>query len=167
MLPWWLSGKESTCQCRRHRFNPWSRKISHAVMQLSPSTTTTELVLWRLGAAASEARVAESPFSTREATAARECPLFPTTREYSLPQRRLITDKKKKTSGHIWWFECHSQEMCWRPSRGSWRAPSLSSPVLSDVIVVVWKRPWWDYWHHGSQLVPQIRLSLPTPSIWL
>ena len=22
-LPWWLSVKESTCQCRRHRFNPW------------------------------------------------------------------------------------------------------------------------------------------------
>ena len=21
-LPWWLSGKESTCQCRRLRFNP-------------------------------------------------------------------------------------------------------------------------------------------------
>ena len=29
-LPWWLSGKESTCQCRRHRrcsFDPWVRKI--------------------------------------------------------------------------------------------------------------------------------------------
>ena len=26
-LPWWLSGKESTCQCRRCRFSPWSRKI--------------------------------------------------------------------------------------------------------------------------------------------
>ena len=26
-LPWWLSGKESACQCRRHRFNPWVRKI--------------------------------------------------------------------------------------------------------------------------------------------
>ena len=26
-LPWWLSGKESTCQCRRLRFNPWDRKI--------------------------------------------------------------------------------------------------------------------------------------------
>ena len=29
-LPKWLSGKESTCQCRRckrHRFNPWVRKI--------------------------------------------------------------------------------------------------------------------------------------------
>ena len=23
-LPWWFSGKESTCQCRGHRFNPWS-----------------------------------------------------------------------------------------------------------------------------------------------
>ena len=26
-LPWWLSGKESTCQCRTRRFNPWVRKI--------------------------------------------------------------------------------------------------------------------------------------------
>ena len=26
-LPWWLSGKESTCQCRRHGFNPWVRKL--------------------------------------------------------------------------------------------------------------------------------------------
>ena len=24
-LPWWFSSKESTCQCRRHRFDPWSR----------------------------------------------------------------------------------------------------------------------------------------------
>ena len=26
-LPWWLSGKKSTCQCRRHRFDPWVGKI--------------------------------------------------------------------------------------------------------------------------------------------
>ena len=26
-LPWWLSGKESACQCRRCEFNPWVRKI--------------------------------------------------------------------------------------------------------------------------------------------
>ena len=26
-LPWWLSGKESACQCRRPRFNPWVGKI--------------------------------------------------------------------------------------------------------------------------------------------
>ena len=38
-LPWWLSGEESTCQCRRHRFDPWSGKIPHAMEQLSPCTT--------------------------------------------------------------------------------------------------------------------------------
>ena len=26
-LPWWLSGKESACQCRRQGFDPWVRKI--------------------------------------------------------------------------------------------------------------------------------------------
>ena len=27
-LPWWLSGKEPSCQCRRPGFNPWVRKVS-------------------------------------------------------------------------------------------------------------------------------------------
>ena len=26
-LPWWLSNKESTCQCGRLRFHPWVGKI--------------------------------------------------------------------------------------------------------------------------------------------
>ena len=26
-LPWWLSGKESACQCRRTGFSPWAGKI--------------------------------------------------------------------------------------------------------------------------------------------
>ena len=26
-LPWWLSGKESACKCRRLGFNPWFREI--------------------------------------------------------------------------------------------------------------------------------------------
>ena len=26
-LPWWLNGKESSCQCRRHGFHPWVGKI--------------------------------------------------------------------------------------------------------------------------------------------
>ena len=26
-LLWWFSGKESTCQCRRHRFKSWSGNI--------------------------------------------------------------------------------------------------------------------------------------------
>ena len=28
VLPLWLRGKESACQCRRGRFNPWAGKIS-------------------------------------------------------------------------------------------------------------------------------------------
>jgi len=41
-LPWWLRGKESTCQCRAHRFDPWSRKIPPAAEQLSPCARTTD-----------------------------------------------------------------------------------------------------------------------------
>ena len=26
-LPWWLNGKESSCQCRRQGFDPWVEKI--------------------------------------------------------------------------------------------------------------------------------------------
>ena len=44
-LPLWLSGEESTCQCRRHRFDPRFGKIPHATEHLSSCTTTTEPVL--------------------------------------------------------------------------------------------------------------------------
>ena len=53
-LPWWLSGKESTCQCREHGFNPWSKKIPDVSWQLSlvpqllsPPAATTEVPLPR------------------------------------------------------------------------------------------------------------------------
>ena len=42
LLPWWCSGQESACYCRRHRFCPCSRKISHAMEELSWCTTPTE-----------------------------------------------------------------------------------------------------------------------------
>ena len=32
-LPWWLSGKESAHQGRRHRYDPWSRRIPHTVQR--------------------------------------------------------------------------------------------------------------------------------------
>ena len=35
-------GKESTCQRRRHGFDPWSRKIPRASEQLSPCAASTE-----------------------------------------------------------------------------------------------------------------------------
>ena len=41
-LPWWLTGKESTCQCRRYRFNPWSGKTPHDTEQLSPHAIIIE-----------------------------------------------------------------------------------------------------------------------------
>ena len=45
-LPWWLSGKQPACQCRRPGFDPWSGKIPHAAGQLSLCITTTEPVFW-------------------------------------------------------------------------------------------------------------------------
>ena len=33
--PWWSNGRESVCQCRGHRFDPWSGKFPHAVGQPS------------------------------------------------------------------------------------------------------------------------------------
>ena len=41
-LPWWRSGWGSACQCREHRFEPWSGKIPHAAEQLGPWATITE-----------------------------------------------------------------------------------------------------------------------------
>ena len=41
-LPWWLRGKESVRQCRRHVFDPWSGKAPQAAEQLKPGTVTTE-----------------------------------------------------------------------------------------------------------------------------
>ena len=43
--PWWLSGKETTCQCSRHGFHSWSGKTPPAMQQLSLCTMTTEPVL--------------------------------------------------------------------------------------------------------------------------
>ena len=46
-LAWWHSEEESTCQCRGHGFDPWSRKIPHAMGQPSLCAPTTELTLSR------------------------------------------------------------------------------------------------------------------------
>ena len=53
-LPWWLSGKESTCQRRRPGFNPWSEKIPHSMQQPSQCATTTEPVLQSPGITTTE-----------------------------------------------------------------------------------------------------------------
>ena len=44
-LPWWLSGTESACQCRRREFDPWSGKTPYATEQLSLCSGARELQL--------------------------------------------------------------------------------------------------------------------------
>ena len=62
----------------RQAFDPWARKIPHAVEQLSPWATATEPVLQSLGAATAETRAASltpkrprAPTLQRDATAVR------------------------------------------------------------------------------------------------
>ena len=107
-LPWWLSGKESACQCRGHGFDPWPRKIPHAAEQLSPCTTTTEPVVYSQEATTTEptcpnyqACAPQSPLSTTEAsslrsscTTTREQPPLAATREKPAQQRRPSTPPK-------------------------------------------------------------------------
>ena len=54
-LPWWLSSRESSCQCRRLGFAPWSKKIPQAEEQLSPWAAALVPELWSPGTAPSEA----------------------------------------------------------------------------------------------------------------
>ena len=42
-LPWWYSGRKSTCRCRGHEFYPWSGKIPQAAEPLNPCATTLSL----------------------------------------------------------------------------------------------------------------------------
>ena len=99
-LAWWLSGKESACQSRRHRFDPWSGKIPHASEQLSPSATVIGPVLWSLGAPTTESTCHNywspctlEPVSLHTATAKE--PLLPATREKPSQQQRPSTAKTK------------------------------------------------------------------------
>ena len=87
-LPWWFSGKESTCQCRSHWFDLWSGKMPRAVERLSSCITTIELALQIHGASTTDGREPQIQGSaTREATtvrrpltATRDQPLLSATR---------------------------------------------------------------------------------------
>ena len=88
-LPWWLRGKESACQCRRHGFEPWSGKISHALGQLSMCTTTIEPALlepgrcicWNPGALEPVLCKKRSHLNEKLSTATREWPPLAATKK--------------------------------------------------------------------------------------
>ena len=42
-LPWWLSGKESVCQSRRHTFDPWLGRPLEKEM-----ATHSRILAWRI-----------------------------------------------------------------------------------------------------------------------
>ena len=69
-----FTDRESTYQFRGHRFNPWSRKFSHATEQISLCATTTEIhavlghaaQLLSLSAATTEALIPRACASQQE-----------------------------------------------------------------------------------------------------
>ena len=96
-LPWWLSGKESACQCRRHGFNPWSGKIPRARGQQSPFSMTTEPVLLSPGA------TTWKPMCLK--------PEVPKKNHHS----EILTRHKLRVAPALWTREEPAQQ--WRPSR--------------------------------------------------
>ena len=88
-LPSWLNGEESACQCRRQGFHPWSRRIPHAVEQLSPQATATEAHM-PYGLCSMEATTMRSL-----STATREQSPFAASRE-KLSRNEDSTQPKKK-----------------------------------------------------------------------
>ena len=100
-LPWWPSSKEPACHCRRRMLNPWSRRIPHAVEQLSPCAATIEPVLQSLGTATTEATIPrvhaqqrESHHNKKPAHHKEEWPLLAATREKPVQQQRPSTTNK-------------------------------------------------------------------------
>ena len=129
-LPWWLSGKESTCQLRRHGFHPWFRKIPQAMEQLSTCATTIEPALYSPGATTTRAPAPQQEQPPRWKAWASQPDSSPlsATREKPVQQRRPSTAKNKKYmksgkspgdgNGNPLQHSCLGNPM----DRGSWRA---------------------------------------------
>ena len=108
-LPWWFSGKESTYECRRHRFHPWSRKIPHAVWSnqahakqlLSQHSNNQELHLLKaVGPRAHAPQQVTTMKSPHNAT--REEPLLAAMREKPKQQQR------PRTTSKFYFFKCYN-----------------------------------------------------------
>ena len=138
-LPWWLRGKESTCQCKRCRFDPWSGMPCSITCHGAPKpmchrysacalecrshhdwvhiATTTEPTNYN-----TKTHMPQIPCSiTREATTIRS--LCTTTREKPMQQWKPSIVKNKyiklflKKSHHN--FVTNSQHKTWRLGRGT------------------------------------------------
>ena len=105
-LPCRLSGKESACRGRGHRFDLWPGRIPHSVEQLNPKTSMTEPTCHKYWDSPTREPVLGNKTShyNEKPTypASREQPPLATTREKPTQQRRLratkINLKKRKVS---------------------------------------------------------------------
>ena len=100
-LPWWRSGWESACQCRGHRFEPWSGKIPHAAGQLGPWATITEPARLepelRNKRGRNNARPAHRDEEWSPLAAIRESPRTETKTQHSHKQTNKQTNPPKKS----------------------------------------------------------------------
>ena len=85
--PWWPSDKESACQCKGHRLNPWSGKIPHTAGQLYLCSTSAEAIFWSPQAATREATTMRSPST---ATKGSSCKATKSSSVLSLSHVRLF-----------------------------------------------------------------------------
>ena len=98
-LPWWCSGWEAACQCRGHRFEPWSGKIPHAVEQLGPWATITEPACPEPVLRNKRGRDSERPAHRDE-----EWPPLAATRESPRTETKTQhSHKKKKKKDYVGW----------------------------------------------------------------
>ena len=90
-LPWWHSGLESACQCRGHRFEPWSGRIPHATEQGAREPQLLSLHVWSLCSATGEAAIVRGP-----RTVIKSGPRLPQLEKALMQKRRPNTAIKKK-----------------------------------------------------------------------
>ena len=103
-LPWWLSGKESSCQWRRHMFDPWSWKNPHAREATKPVCHNYQVCAlepgncnyWSLHALEPSLFNKRSHENEKPMDHNKEQPPLATPREKSTLQWRSSTAKKKR-----------------------------------------------------------------------
>ena len=127
-LPWWLSGKESTCQCRRCGFDPWSRRPHKPQSNWAQAPKLLSLCpkaceLQRLSPRALE------PGLLNKRSHHDEKPQLSATREKSTQQPRPST-AKTKIKPHIPSFELATSFLTTRPLQmfGTFTPNSLTEP---------------------------------------
>ena len=130
-LLWWLSDKESTCQCRRCRLDPWVRKISwRRKWQPTPALLPGKFhgqrsLLQSLG---SQRVIHNWATKQQQQLCSRHC-LGTRDTSRNLEKTELLALEELCMPG-----------MCWEQWRGLWYEPREGEQMLkSDREVKVWK----------------------------